>query len=219
MKKFLCALAMMVAAQGQLVQAQQVRVTYPDGTVRYENAAPASAPANSTTVVSGVSCCPCNGGTGPCTPSCDKGKNPPKVESKCPPGTEICTDIPVVVEGKLDESIIDEKFYVNCHDSEAIVPVPAIEIKKSEKCEFKKHTYKIDCCEITVCVPCRPCTSQSKKCVTKLSSVKHKLRVCERRDGSYDVYVIGVPGMPKEWLLHMEGVKADIEKDLSITIP
>lgn len=219
MRKFLFAFAIMLATQGQFVHAQQVKVTYPDGTVRYENAAPTPA-ANSTTVTSGVSCCPCNGGTGPCKPDCAKGKNEPKVESKCPPGTENCKDIPIVVEGKLDESIIDEKFYEECKPYKAKVPVPKIEIKKTEKCEFKKYTYKVDCCEVTVCVPCRTCTSESKKCVIKeKSDVDHELRVCKRRDGTYDVYVIGVPGMPKEWLLYMEANKDEINKDLGIMIP
>ncbi len=216
LKKFLCAIAVMVAAQGPLVQAQQqVKVIYPDGSVRYEAAAPAAAPSGATTV-SGVSCCPCNGGTGTCTPACEKGKNAPKVESKCPPGSTTCKDIPVVVAGDLVTTTVEELFYVECKPNEAVVPVPAIEIKKTELCEFKKHTYKVDCCEITVCVPCRTCKTESKKCV--ISSGKHKLRVCLRRDGTYDVYVLDVPGMPKEWLLYMEATKVQIETDLGITI-
>ncbi len=227
LRQFLCVIAVMVSAQGQLVQAQQqVKVIYPDGTVRYEPASPAKAPApaaapSGTATVTGVSCCAGSSNGGKCTPECARGLNAPRVESvnsvDCP-NSRVCKPIEVPVEGELKTETVDEKFYVECKDNEAQVQVPVIEQLTSEVCEFKKIEYTVKCCKITVCVPCQSCVTTTTRCVTKKSTDKHKLRVCLRRDGTYDVYVIGVPGMPKEWLLYLEATKVQIETDLGITI-
>ena len=228
LKKFLWAVVLGVAVYGSGVYAQEkVKVIYPDGSVRYEDPAPAAvvaaptpaaAPAGSKTV-SGVSCCPCNGGTGKCTPECKKGKNEPEVSSLCPPGTTECKDIPVVVDGSLETTTSEEKFYVSEEPYEAFVKVPAIEIKSTERCEFKRIKYKVDCCEISVCVPCQSCITKSKKCVLNTSKVKHKILVKLRRDGTYDVYVLDVPGMPKQYLVVNEGTKQDVKETTDIDLP
>ncbi len=222
LKKFLCAIALVVAAQGQGAQAQQqVRVTYPDGSVRFETAAApaaAAAPAPAgTKTVSGVSCCPCNGGTGNCTPACRLGINEPEINSNCPDGTTVCTDIPVELGEPLVPTTVEEMFYDSETPHRATVTVPGIEIRTTERCEFKRHTYMVDCCEITVCVPCRSCKTTSKRCVPKRA--EHDILVKLRKDGTYDVFVLNVPGMPKQWLLVMAGTKLDVKTATGIDIP
>lgn len=175
---------------------------------------PAPAPAPVATSV-GVSCCDHDPSI-PCTPECKKGKNDPVVTSKCPPGSEDCKPIPIEVVPGIEKIETDEKFYVKCDNYEAKVPVPVLEVKKTERCEFKKYTYSVDCCEITVCVPCKRCVTESKKCVTKISDKPQKIRICERRDGTVDVYVLDVPGMPKQWLLYMEASLATVKAELGL---
>ncbi len=233
LKKFLWAVALGLAVHGSGVYAQEkVKVIYPDGSVRYEDAAPAkkaeektapapaSGPSGSKTV-SGVSCCPCNGGTDECTPHCRPGKNPPEVtpvnSPECPSG-RTCDPIDVKFEGDLLVEEVEEKFYVQCKDASAHVPVPVIQTSVKETCEFRTIEKVVKCCRIKVCVPCQSCKVTTTQCVTKLSKDPYALRICKRRDGTYDVEVKGVPGMPTRWMLYLAGKKEDIETDLGVTI-
>ncbi len=221
LKKILWAMVLGLAVHGAGVNAQEkVKVIYPDGSVRYEAPTPVAAPAGSTTV-SGVSCCPCNGGTGECTPHCRTGKNPPEVtpvnSPECPSGKE-CHPIDVPFKGDLLVEENHENFYVECKDSSAHVPVPVIQTTIKETCEFKTVEKIVKCCKIKVCVPCQSCKVTTTQCVTKLSKDPYALRICKRRDGTYDVEVKDVPGMPTRWMLYLAGKGPDIEKDLGITI-
>lgn len=244
LKKYLWVVALGLALCGIQVSAQdKVTVYYPDGTVRIEDAAPAKkseekqspaavvaavdpvpvsadSPAGSKTVT-GVSCCPCNGGTDKCTPHCRPGRNAPEVtavNSPDCPSDKKCEPIDVEFEGDLLVEEVEEKFYVECKDSKAHVPVPVIQTSIKETCEFKTVEKIVKCCKIKVCVPCQSCKVTTTKCITKLSTEQYAVRICKRRDGTYDVEVKGVPGMPTRWMLYLAGAKPEIEKDLGITI-
>lgn len=164
----------------------------------------------------GVSCCEGSSTGGHCTPECKKGLNLPEVKTtgECH-GTEKCTPIEVHVNGYLPEYPGDLlKFYKHCYVVTAIVPVPVIEVKQVERCDFKKYTYKVGydkdhkCCEVTVCVPCQSCLVDTKVCVIK--DLPEKVQICERQDGSFDVYVLDAPGMPQKWLLYVSITKAEV---------
>lgn len=86
LKKLLCAIAVMVAAQGPLVQAQQqLKVISPDGSVRYEAAPPAAAPSGATTV-SGVSYLPLRRGNWHLHTSMREGQERPQVGERVSSG-------------------------------------------------------------------------------------------------------------------------------------
>lgn len=204
----------------------QVKVIYPDGTVRFEKpqAAPQPTPeTNSRSSTSGVSCCSGSSNGGPCTPECKVGKNAPVVEpvnsAECP-NSEECKPIDVPIDLNIPTETTTEHFYVDCKEDAAHVPVPVIVQKTTEVCKFKQVEYTVKCCKIKVCIPCERCEKKTTKCEVRVSTEKQKIKVCKRRDGTYDVEVLDVPGMPKRWLLYMaEADKAKIEADLGITIP
>lgn len=184
--------------------------------------APKLTPIPATAPATGVSCCEGSVPGGKCAPECLKGKNPPDVTDKCKGGTELpCIDIPEdsIVPG-IPKTTTKLNFYSKCvdHTVKIPVPLPAIEIINIERCEFKKRTYTVDeCCEFTVCVPCRSCVTETKKCVLKPSETPYKVSLCYRNQGgTVDVYVYGVPGMPARWLLYMDANEKDVKSDLKI---
>ena len=122
----------------------------------------------------------------------------------------------MVITPGIETVTTDEKFYVKCDDYEAKVPIPVLETRTTEQCDFKKYTYTVECCTITVCVPCQKCTTTYKNCTLKPSEKPYKIRICERRNGKVDVYVLSVPGMPEQWMLYLEADLATVKRDLNI---
>ncbi|SFI18303.1 hypothetical protein [Planctomicrobium piriforme] len=204
-----------VLCQPALAQQKMQKVIYPGGKVVYEPVPEATAPVTTyaahapavdvAAAPSSTSCC-CSGGSGPCTPACKKGLNLPEVKGECGNPKTDCKPITPEIDHNITTRDEHIPFYKKCIDIKGYVPIPVLLKKTVEKCEFKKITYKIDCCEITVCVPCQKCVTISKDCVQELSKEKYDIRVCYRYTDPtiIDVYVLNAPGLPKEWLLFHE---------------
>lgn len=158
--------------------------------------------------------------------NCKTGLNKPVVENldngQCPDGKE-CKDIPVVIDGDLYSESHDEHFYVKpCKEFHNIkVDGPKLVKRCKETREFKTITYTVKCCKVTVCVPCKDCVEITEECeIAKI--VAPTIKVCQRvSTGKYDVYVIGVRGMPQEWLLFIDTDAATINTYFGgqITVP
>ncbi len=195
------------------------KVIYPGGRVVWEEAKPASVtPVSATTTLPDLTHgCKCDPNTpGQYCDNCKPGLNKPSIvdveNGQCPDGKS-CLDLPVDVIGELETERHDEKFYIQCKDySDVKVDGPKLVTRCKETREFKTHSYTIKCCKITVCVPCKDCKEITEECeIAKI--VAPKIKICKRTStGKYDVYVIGVKGMPKEWMLFLDTDKATIDQ-------
>ena len=241
LKKFLLAVALGVAVYGSGVYAQEkVKVIYPDGSVRYEDPTPAKkaeekavpaavvaaaepvpAPAPAAAGTS-VPCPGCGGGgnNGECK-QCKPGINKPIIEpidSTVCDGPEECTDFDNTPVGDLEEvDGPDVNYYDECKEHKVKIEVPVLVKHKTEYLKTDILEYKTKCCKITICVPCKCCKKVKKECTLQERMVTVDIR--RRRDNHllYDVYVLGVQGMPKQWLLVNNGTAAEVKTATGVT--
>lgn len=238
LKKYIWAVALGLAVSGAGVSAQEkVTVYYPDGTVRIEDAAPAKKAEEKAAPVAVVAAAepvpaPTAAGTPVPCPGCDGGGDNGECK-QCKPGinkpiikpihseecneSEECIDFDNTPDGCLEEvDGPDVNYYDECKKHEVKIEVPVLVKHKTEYVKTKTLTYNVKCCEITICVPCKCCKKVKKECTLKERLVTVDIR--RRRDNHlYDVYVLNVKGMPKQWLLVTDGTAADVKAATGVT--
>lgn len=226
------ALSIVFVLACQLTQAgeRMQKVIYPGGRVVWEKVpdapAPAAAPAPSGPPQLPSDCRPatnvvtCAPGSSDC-PGCPNGANPPKVEAvnsaECQ-GAPECHDLPVERDGELDHQSTTLDFYTKEYPFDHVkIKVPYIVDQTVKTREFKQYSWEEKCCKITVCVPCRDCCVTNTKCDTHEVEARIVVRV-RRESGNLDVYVYGVKGMPKEWLLYQNAGLEQVQRELNIQL-
>jgi hypothetical protein len=162
-----------------------------------QDAAPAGAP---------KPCDGCGPGTDP-VPSghCKQGLNEPVVIPGNHPDCDtnrVCTDKVNKPDGPLPEMPGRTiPFYKRCEDFKGTAKVPVLKHNKREEYVFDKVRFEVKCCSYEVCVVTKCCCIDTENC--ELDTRKVNLRACFRTSGLVDVYVIGQPGMPLEWVLDL----------------
>jgi hypothetical protein len=171
----------------------------PSGTVvRAPAPVPTGVAATTSSCCSGSS----SGGSNDCAPRLRTVVNP-----DCGPKTD-CTDIPPDVSGKIEEKLSEIKFYKDTKSFEDTVDVPVVCRKREQEIKFDKITIRLDpCCEIDVCVPSKDCWTTSTVCELCPKVVKLEKRI--RQSGNVDVVALGVPGLPKQWVLMTNATEAE----------
>lgn len=158
------------------------------------------------TANSNVPCpCPCPDGSSGCSDSCT---NPPKITyhpEKCPPSTT-CKPIPYELTPQDPTDCINIPFYGKPVTFKFDVEVPVIQEVCKQEIRFKDVKIDFVCCSVTVCVPCEDCWAKTKKCVLVKKNVG--VEAYRRQDGTIDVYILGVAGMPKKYV-HALKMKED----------
>jgi hypothetical protein len=194
--------------------ARHQKVIYPDGTIRLEPVTTAAPSPVAENAIQSLNCCKECGDT-ECK-GCSSGLNLPKITSAGGAGCkdEDCEDIKPKVEGKLKEECEKQPFYEKCEDEKREVDIPVIVCREVETIRFTTLNVADEkCCKFTVCIPCERCLTCERTC--ELRPTKDiDVRICRRPSGTYDVYVLNVPGMPTEWLLFLDAQKADVEAKL-----
>ena len=125
-------------------------------------------------------------------------------------GTENCGP-PLTVEkkGHLDEVRTPPiKFYKEpCSLFRAKTDIPVIMTHAQERLIFGRKRFGEECCQYEVCVVIQCCYIDTKKCVNQPKDVD--MRACRRTvDNLIDVYVLGEPGFPEQWVLDL-GITED----------
>jgi hypothetical protein len=78
------------------------------------------------------------------------------------------------------------------------VEIPKIVETCRETWRFETINIILPCCTVYACVPCEKVFTKTKECkkVKRLS----ELEASRREDGTIDVYVLNVPGMPSKYV-------------------
>jgi hypothetical protein len=188
-------------------------------------AEPPAPPADGTSPVSALSqptpadpklpCEGCGGTTPHPDGKCEKHNIPyiiPGSDDDCE-GKKVCTDKDNPQRGKLGEvngGLI--KFYKNCVNFRGIAPIPVIVKNQREDYIFDKAKYGEKCCEYLVCVVTKCCCIDTRECELRKKAVN--MRACRRTIGGLiDVYVLGEPGFPDQWVLHLGLTTAEYQAE------
>ena len=162
-------------------------------------------------VVSTQNPCPCPCPPGPSGQCSDTCTNPPKITyhpERCPP-TKDCKPIPVEYTPQDPANCINITFYGKPVSYKYDVDVPVIQEECKEVFRFKDVTIDFICCSVTVCVPCEVCWEKAKKCVLVKKNVN--VEALRRQDGTIDVYILGIAGMPKKYVHALKMSEADFK--------
>jgi hypothetical protein len=208
----MCGMAMGLLSRTADAQTQTItqRVVYPDGRVVIETiSVPQMQPTRPTPwsgpPAAAVICDPCRTSSQTCS-GCQTGCNWPHIHVNgpgCNTQPPVIIDIPIIKDTEIEEvEDGDVPFYKTCESFDFEIDVPYIKKHSSNWITFTNVTYTHKCCRYTVCVPCQ-CIKQSKE-ECKIKRVPATLVKKVRQNGEIDVYVVGLRGFPKEWVLCLE---------------
>lgn len=162
----------------------------------YSVPTPAPAVSGTTVVVTPASNCPClPAPTGHCSDNCVAPFQ--LTPSNCPVVRNEC-DIPFTVTPIQQPVCQTHAFYGPSQKFQDVVNVPVLVETCTEVIKFETVAINLQCCTVSVCVPCKKITEKTQACTSLPKKID--LESFRRKDGMIDVYALNVPGMPTKYV-------------------